>query len=269
MAPTLLKKGVNFKARTNLKGFNEYVMKRGLVQNKGVYMDMSPHKRLGYDSELMARHDIELGSFVNYWIAAPRASTDTWRLQGRFGDDFIQGTDAGENDIRGMAGDDYLHGSANHPDRLSGGDGNDNIYGYKGDDTIFADEGSDVLVGGQGDDSLFGDHGNDRLFRAKGNDILRGGPGDDLLMGGPGINTLAGGQGADRFALLKSAENLIFDFDPFEGDQLLIRRKDMAKLKFLQQGGFFVLDFGQSTTLILSRKALTDAIIMDAIILRS
>ncbi|WP_413440447.1 calcium-binding protein [Synechococcus sp. MIT S1220] len=188
-------------------------------------------------------------SFVNYWIAAPQASSDFWAMAGWDGDDFIQGTDAAENEIHGFGGDDKM-------------------YSYKGDDMIFADAGSDILSSGLGDDTLEGGDGNDSLFGAKGDDILRGGQGDDLLMGGPGINTLAGGQGADRFALLKSAENLIFDFDPFGGDQLLVRSKDMAKLKILPQGSSFILDFGQSTTNIFSRKLLTTDDIMDAIILR-
>ncbi len=207
-------------------------------------------------------------SFVNYWIAAPQASSDFWAMAGWDGDDFIQGTDAAENEIHGFGGDDYLHGSANHNDNLIGGDGDDKMYSFKGDDMIFADAGSDILSSGLGDDTLEGGDGNDSLFGAKGDDILRGGQGDDLLMGGPGINTLAGGQGADRFALLKSAENLIFDFDPFGGDQLLVRSKDMAKLKILPQGSSFILDFGQSTTNIFYRKLLTTDDIMDAIILR-
>ena len=41
----LLENGITFKVRTKLKGFKKYVTKRGLIQNKGVYLDMSD-KRL-------------------------------------------------------------------------------------------------------------------------------------------------------------------------------------------------------------------------------
>ena len=41
MALKLLENGMPFKVRTNLKGFKKYVTKRGLIQNKGVYLDMS------------------------------------------------------------------------------------------------------------------------------------------------------------------------------------------------------------------------------------
>ncbi len=273
MAKVFLKNGVQYDVRTNVKGFKQYVIDRGLIQNRGVYLDMNPAKHFGWDTTLEAprRNSGVARFFVNYWIAAPRASTDTWLLKGWDGDDFIQGTDAGENDIRGNFGDDYLHGSAYHPDRLDGGHGDDNIYGYKGDDTIFADAGSDVLVGGQGDDTLFADEGNDSLYGAKGDDTLRGGPGDDLLMGGPGKNRLDGAQGADRFGLLQKAENVIHDFDPFGGDQLLIRSKDMAKLKILTQGSRFFLDFGKkghTTIFPMEGTDITADNIMDAISFR-
>jgi|MDSW01.1.fsa_nt_gb Ca2+-binding RTX toxin-like protein len=273
----LLENGITFKVRTKLKGFKKYVTKRGLIQNKGVYLDMSNDNEifgvgdLGDHTLLSAKNSLNeplsSRSFVNYWIAAPKASTDFWAMGGWDGDDFIQGTDAAMNEIHGFGGDDYLHGSANHRDILYGGDGDDKMYSYKADDTIFGDAGSDILSSGLGDDQLEGGDGNDSLFGAKGDDLLRGGPGDDLLMGGPGINTLSGGQGSDRFALLKSTENLILDFDPFEGDQLLIRSKDMAKLKIFPQGFKYILDFGQSTTKV-SGDFLDEFIIKDAILLR-
>ena len=280
MALKLLENGMPFKVRTNLKGFKKYVTKRGLIQNKGVYLDMSNDNPLedifglGDHTLLSAKNSLNeplsSRSFVNYWIAAPQASTDFWAMAGWDGDDFIQGTDAAENEIHGFGGDDYLHGSANHNDNLLGGDGNDKIYSYKGDDLLFGDDGSDVLSGGQGDDSLSGGDGKDSLYGAKGDDTLIGGDGDDLLMGGPGINNLSGGRGADRFGLLKDADHNIIDFDPSEGDRLLMRSKDMANLRILPKGSGFILDLGKrgNTTISMEGTAITADDIVDAIILR-
>ena len=86
MALKLLENGLKFNVRTNLKGFKEYVTKRGLVQNKGVYLDMSNDNHLEEifclgDHTLLSvkttsNEPLSSRSFVNYWIAAPQASTD-------------------------------------------------------------------------------------------------------------------------------------------------------------------------------------------------
>ena len=212
-------------------------------------------------------------SFVNYWIAAPQESTDIWVMAGWEGDDFIQGTDAVVNEIHGFGGDDYLHGSANHNDNIMAGNGNYKIYNYKGDDLIHGDNGSDLLSGGRGGDTLNGGNGNDSLYGAIGNDSLEGGAGDDLLMAGPGTNTLSGGEGSDRFALLKNADNLIVDFDPSEGDRLLIRRRHMSTVNVTSSmsatfGPQFKLQGKMGITTLDSDAGTTIDDIMDSIILR-
>ncbi len=256
--------------------------KRALVQNKGFYLDMSNDNPL---EEIFGLGDHTLLSvkttpfeplsprfFVNYWIAAPQESTDIWVMAGWEGDDFIQGTDAAVNEIHGFGGDDYLHGSANHNDNIIGGDGNDKIYSYEGDDLIHGDNGSDLLSGGRGGDSLFGGNGNDSLYGAIGNDSLEGGAGDDLLMAGPGFNTLSGGSGADRFALLKSSDNHIMDFDPSEGDRLLIRRKHMSTVEVILKkrdplGPIFDLEGKMGITTLDSDAGTTVDDIIDSIII--
>ena len=281
MALKLLENGMPFKVRTNLKGFKRYVIDRGLIQNRGLRLKMSSHEEriVGKPFTFLAVgwpfKPPKSGRFTDYWIGAPSASTDHWLLAGWDGDDFIQGTDAGENELYGLAGDDYLHGSAQKSDTLTGGDGDDKMFGYKGNDEIQGGKGSDVLSGGLDNDDLFGDEGNDSLYGAKGIDLLMGGDGDDLLMGGPGENHLWGGPGADRFGLLKDADHRIHDFDPFEGDRLLVRSKDMANLRILPEGsGFtsgFILDLGKKGNTTIFPKEGTDITadnIMDAISLR-
>lgn len=64
----------------------------------------------------------------------------------------------------GLGGNDYIGGTANHNDRLSGGDGNDMLFGWGG---------NDYLAGGNGNDAIFG---------GAGSDIIDGGAGDDIII---------------------------------------------------------------------------------------
>ena len=54
-----------------------------------------------------------------------------------------------------------------------------------------------------------------------GPDELRGGSGADSLNGGRGDDLILGGAGADSFRISKG-EDRIVDFDPLEGDVLLL-----------------------------------------------
>ena len=104
---------------------------------------------------------------------------------------------ANENDrLSGGDGDDQLFGMAGH-DRLSGGDGDDRLKGNSGEDDLSGNAGDDVLSGGKNDDSLYGGSGDDTLDGNSGNDALSGGIGDDELSGSSGDDTLDGGAGSD------------------------------------------------------------------------
>ena len=92
-------------------------------------------------------------------------------------------------------------------------------------------ESGDVIYAGKNDDHLDGGLGDDRLYGYHGNDTLIGGQGDDLLLAGIGSNVYKGGAGADRFGLMKKHENTIDDFDPSQGDKLLIRSKHVDSIE--------------------------------------
>ncbi|WP_424932904.1 calcium-binding protein [Amaricoccus macauensis] len=98
----------------------------------------------------------------------------------------------------------------------------DAIVGTDQPDVLVGDGETKVLKGLGGDDWIFGDAGNNRLEGNAGDDSMSGGEGDDLLVGGLGSNELAGGYGADRFAIRSDATQHIVDFDPYEGDSLVI-----------------------------------------------
>lgn len=101
-------------------------------------------------------------------------------------------------------------------DSLTGGALDDLLQGLAGQDTLSGAGGSDVLEGGDGGDTLTGGDGDDRLL---------GGNGDDVLIGGAGFDYMVGGAGADRFEFDLSGNSLdrIFDFNPAEGDTIVIR----------------------------------------------
>ncbi|QPC41941.1 calcium-binding protein [Kaustia mangrovi] len=143
-------------------------------------------------------------------------------LMGRGGQDILYG-DAGADLLDGGEGEDYLdyrsspdavtvdlaHGigrggyaegdvyrsiekvrGSNFDDRLTGGDGNEDLFGLEGDDTIRGGGGDDHLIGGDGDD------------------ILQGGAGDDLFEGRDGVDHIDGGEGSDTLS-----------FFPFSGGE--------------------------------------------------
>lgn len=97
-----------------------------------------------------------------------------------------------------------------------------------GDDQIMGTANPDLLFGDGGNDTLDGAGGNDTQRGGKGDDLLIGGEGDDVLVGDFGNDTLTGGLGADSFVLRPgtltefSTGDVITDFNPSEGDQLVI-----------------------------------------------
>ncbi|MGL6281214.1 MAG: transporter substrate-binding domain-containing protein, partial [Microcoleaceae cyanobacterium] len=172
-------------------------------------------------------------------------------LQGLAGNDLLQG-DYGNDILVGADGADILKGSFGH-DSLQGDAGNDLLLGGAGDDTLAGEEDSDQLEGNTGDDLLQGSKGNDFLDGGEGNDSLQGstdndwlvgGAGNDVINGGDGQDAMRGDSGADLFVIEKPASipDLILDFNPSEGDRLILDKtgfntdKLTADFKFL--GGY-------------------------------
>lgn len=121
------------------------------------------------------------------------------------------------------------------------------------DITLRTGAGDDGLVGGAGDDLFEAGAGRDALSGGAGADTLRGGAGEDSLAGGAGADELTGGAGADRFVLhlagatapgsTLAAPDRITDFNPAEGDLLVLRAQPAgAALLPLIGTGSFALD---------------------------
>jgi len=85
-------------------------------------------------------------------------------------------------------GDEHIeiHGFRTQADRIIGGEGDDNLWGYGGNDRIEGRAGVDTILGGEGDDILTDSHGDDNIKGQNGNDAINGGQGIDLLLGGEG-----------------------------------------------------------------------------------
>ena len=215
---SILINGSTFLVRTFRKGYSDYVDQPGLIQNQGTeYMTADP-KPVSWIT----------GTKNDDYVTAPSQSTHKWVLKGGGGNDYMQGTDRNMNWMFGHEGDDYIHGSEHFKDYINGGTGNDKLFGYGG---------TDKLIGGDGDDQMFGGDGNDKLLGGKGDDQLQGGEGDDLLLAGHGSNMYYGEAGADRFGLMKQHDqNIIGDFDHTEGDQLLIRKRNIDSVEVSHAG---------------------------------
>src|SRR5215212_5112651 len=71
----------------------------------------------------------------------------------------------------------------NYVDRLHGGEGSNNIYGYKGNDVMFGRDGNDRMYGASGDDVMFGDSDYDNLYGSTGKDRMYGGDDSDFYNG--------------------------------------------------------------------------------------
>jgi hypothetical protein len=94
--------------------------------------------------------------------------------------------------VNGGAGNDFIDsqvdGTGPAQVRLTGADGNDNLFGGNG---------NDILDGGNGDDMLQGD--GSAPGQPQGNDNLAGGAGFDFLYGMGGNDTMDGGAGRDLY----------------------------------------------------------------------
>ena len=96
---------------------------------------------------------------------------------------------------------------------------------------IHAGGGKDILFGNQADNQLYGDLGNDILDGRDGNDLLVGGGGNDDIRGGRGKDhlystggrdVLTSGKGADSFHFSGKKTDTITDFNPAEGDRIVL-----------------------------------------------
>lgn len=127
-------------------------------------------------------------------------------IDGTDGDDYIEGTSAGE-EIYGGSGHDIILGK-NGGDTIFGGDDVDFLYGGRGNDDIYGGRQIDYIDGGRGADNLFGGRGNDELHGREGSDTLLGNEGNDGLFGEAGSDRLTGGNGNDRLYGGDDSDNL-------------------------------------------------------------
>lgn len=148
------------------------------------------------------------------------------QISGQEGNDTIDGgVDA--DTIFGGDGDDLLAESWDDPyywnaDRIDGGAGNDRIQGAYGNDTLAGQDGDDTLQGGSDQDEIGGGDGNDVIAGGQGDDSMYGGAGDDFIFGDTGYNIASGNAGADTFLLSAYGHLHIADYNPEEGDRLIV-----------------------------------------------
>ncbi|MEO1136574.1 MAG: LamG-like jellyroll fold domain-containing protein, partial [Pseudomonadota bacterium] len=137
------------------------------------------------------------------------AASNVERVDGKGGNDVIDGSGAKERVVQiGRGGDDTLTGGSGNDvqrggagdDVIMGGAGRDNIRGDAGADELFGGDDNDVIRGGGGDDLISGGDGNDNLNGNAGDDSITGGAGDDVMRGGDGSDVFvyAMGDGNDR-----------------------------------------------------------------------
>lgn len=177
------------------------------------------------------------------WVQYPAAPTEgadnfvgfngNERISLLGGNDTYDGL-SGSDDIDGGAGDDVLRAG----DPLAQVVGGSRLLGGIGNDLLTSGSGQDILDGGADDDQLFGGAGGDTLSGCSGRDVLAGGIGGDELTGGSGADTflyLALGDSApaasyrpgDYYSYDYRHPDLIYDFNPAEGDVIDLRQLDI------------------------------------------
>ncbi len=133
------------------------------------------------------------------------ATADSQTLDGRDGDDRLDGGGYIGVTLRGGDGDDDLDAGGGDAARLEGGDGNDRLFGYTIDGFFAGGRGSDMMLvsdycgadGGAGDDFLYCQSDNFGARGGSGDDILFAGV-DDAISGDAGNDVLvARGSEAD------------------------------------------------------------------------
>jgi Ca2+-binding RTX toxin-like protein len=161
------------------------------------------------------------------WISEPGYASRSFVINGRGGDDTLQGG-AGNDVLIGGGGADALNGgagldyasyagaAAGLTARLQASHLN---TGEAAGDSYVAVEGligsgfNDILIGNAIANTLVGGAGNDTLYGLAGNDTLSGQDGDDTLIGGAGADLLSGGNGADHASYAGAAAGLTARLD--------------------------------------------------------
>ena len=164
------------------------------------------------------------------FLVGPRSSEDE------------QGTD--ETDIMiGHEGSDFMFG----------GGGNDLLFGGAGDDIMLGGAGNDILIGGTGDNYMDGGTGNDILISGAGVDTMDGGEGTDVFFMGAG-DIATGGAGADvfYFRIQEAGDITVTDFNPEEGDRMVIRAPDDLEWSVSEDLGKTVVTFEDGLSLTLA-----------------
>ena len=85
---------------------------------------------------------------------------------------------------------------------------------------------------------LNGSKAHEKMIGNRQGNTLIGGKGDDILDGRGGSDVLTGGPGADFF-VISSGQDLITDFNPAEGDQIVHRGSDEI-IRFPVNGGTLI-----------------------------
>lgn len=190
--------------------------------------------------------------------------TDTFSgviyVKGSHFDDFIYGSDALYEHLRGQDGADFIDGRGG-TDKVeyqydpSGVSVNlvvgEAIDGYGQIDTLVSieditgSEYADTLTGNAVANEIWANGGNDTVAGGDGNDSLHGGEGDDLLEPGAGIDTLLLGAGADAVAgtLNELDGDRINDIEL--GDTIIVRNSILTALSAQAQGSDTLLQLDQ------------------------
>jgi Ca2+-binding RTX toxin-like protein len=188
--------------------------------------------------EVMARIDFSLRAHSQHIENLTLVGDENIQATGNGQDNVINGN-AGDNLINGGWGNDILFG-ADGDDLFKDQRGAERMIGGKGNDTYHVDHSDDVIVehGGEGHDVVYsavslalrsfghaieelrltgekdlngtGNNADNVVRGNRGDNLLFGGSGDDLLAGGAGDDHLCGDEGADR--LIGGAGSDTFQF---------------------------------------------------------
>ncbi|MGZ5511943.1 MAG: hypothetical protein ACXWG7_00995, partial [Chthoniobacterales bacterium] len=159
----------------------------------------------GGDAGSFRRYDPTTGTFIDYLTFR---DIERLLVTGSSHDDFLTGTNVGDDSLYGAGGNDSVYGRDGN-DSLFGGDGADQLFGDNGNDTLAGDVGNDSLFGANGNDSLNGGDGADNLLGESGFDTLNGGNGNDTLDGGTFADSMKGGAGNDAYYVDNPADTVI------------------------------------------------------------
>lgn len=186
-------------------------------------------------------------SYANYGGGVIVSLVNGYGYQKALGKDADRDDLHGIENIIGSAYDDILEGDA-QVNRILGGDGGDELYGWQGDDYLDGGDGEDFLYGDEGSDTLIGGADHDVLHGLQGADTLDGGAGDDDLHGGSEDDILTGGSGADTFHIAVTGNNGAWGRDTitdFSGQDVILLEGFGAEPAFIGEQSFGTAATGQ------------------------